>query len=89
MAQTAAFCFRPIQFHTRYFNNPTIENTVSGLILPDGTLGGHLEAVGNPDGVDALVQQILGLLQQCPAQNHHARSAVTNLIILGEETMRS
>jgi hypothetical protein len=32
------------------------------MIIPDGALCGHLETVGNPDGVNALVQQILGLL---------------------------
>jgi hypothetical protein len=37
------------------------------MILPDGALCGHLETVGNPDGVDPLVQQVLGLLQQSPA----------------------
>jgi hypothetical protein len=35
--------------------------------IPDGTLCGHLKTVGNPDGVDALVQEVLGLLQQSPA----------------------
>jgi hypothetical protein len=34
------------------------------MILPDGTLCGHLETVGNPDGMDPLVQQVFGLLQQ-------------------------
>jgi hypothetical protein len=39
----------------------------SQMILPDGTLCGHLETVGNPDEVDPLVQQVLCLLQQSPA----------------------
>jgi hypothetical protein len=37
------------------------------MILPDGTLSGHLETVGNPDGTDPLVQQVLVLLQQSAA----------------------
>jgi hypothetical protein len=52
------------------------------MILPDGTLSGHLETVGNPDGVDALVQQILGLLQQSAAQHHHASRPVSDLVVL-------
>jgi hypothetical protein len=52
------------------------------MILPDGTLCGHLETVGNPDGVDALVQEVLGLLQQSPAQHHHTRRPVSDLIVL-------
>jgi hypothetical protein len=54
----------------------------SQMILPDGTLCGHLETVGNPDGVDALVQQVLGLLQQSAAQHHHARRPISDLVVL-------
>jgi hypothetical protein len=43
------------------------------MILPDGTLSGHLETVGNPNGVNALVQQILGLLQHRRSGRTHTK----------------
>jgi hypothetical protein len=52
------------------------------MISPDGTLSGHLETVGNPDGMNPLVQEVLGLLQQSPAQHHHPRRPVSDLIVL-------
>jgi hypothetical protein len=58
------------------------------MILPDGALCCHLETVGNPDGVDALVQQVLGLLQQSPAQHHHPRRPVSDFIVLKQKKAR-
>ena len=45
-------------------------------------LGRQLEPIGNPDGVDALVDERLRLLQEGSAQHDHPRSPVADLVIL-------
>ena len=35
----------------------------------DGHLGRHLEAVGNPRGMDPPVEQLFGMLEETPGQN--------------------
>ena len=48
----------------------------------DGALGGQLETVGDPDGVDAFVDKRLCLLHERPTEHNDAGGAVANLIVL-------
>ncbi len=47
-----------------------------------GALCRQLEPVCDPDRVDPLVDEGLCLLQQRPAQHHHAGGAVADLVVL-------
>ena len=48
----------------------------------DGALRGQLEAVSDADGVDALVDQGLGLLHEGAAEHDDAGGAVADLVVL-------
>jgi len=52
------------------------------LEVLDGQRAGGLEALGNFDGVQALHQQQLGLLQQRAREHDDARGAVADLVVL-------
>ena len=49
----------------------------------DGTLGGQLEPVGDPDGVNALVDERLCLLHERAAEHDDTGGPIANLVVLG------
>ena len=49
----------------------------------DGALGGQLKPVGDPDGVDALVDERLRLLHECAAEHDDSGGSIADLVVLG------
>lgn len=47
-----------------------------------GNLGGLVETVGNSNGVDTLLDKLVGLVKQSSGQNHNTGGSVSDLVIL-------
>mmetsp|Transcript_12789 Transcript_12789/g.30607 ORF Transcript_12789/g.30607 Transcript_12789/m.30607 type:complete len:270 (+) Transcript_12789:876-1685(+) len=49
----------------------------------DRDVASLFESISNAQGVQPLVEQLLGLLQQSPSKDHHTGRAISNLMVLG------
>lgn len=50
--------------------------------LGNGDVAGLVVSIGDPDGVDSLVDELGGLLQEGASKNHNTGGAVTDLVVL-------
>mmetsp|Transcript_1006 Transcript_1006/g.1808 ORF Transcript_1006/g.1808 Transcript_1006/m.1808 type:complete len:305 (+) Transcript_1006:748-1662(+) len=59
-----------------------VDLLLDAVQLVHGDVASLLESVGDLQGVDALVEQLLGLLEDGAGKDHHSGRAVSNLVVL-------